>query len=483
MNKLLMFCFLILLMFSFTLTAEVPYDSYLYNRWMETIEVPHSYVPEEVYFGGDMGIGNFSSPAGLFVQQSTGEIYIADSGNNRIVRLDRNMAVLSVYEGFNDPQDVYVTEDDEIYIADSGNSQLVQLNKDGSLVRIIPKPVSDLIPEDFYFYPQKLVVDKSKRIYIVAQGVNEGLIELSGDGVFKAFFGASRVDVNRTDYLWKLFSSQEQRRSMARFVPTVYNNLILDSKGFLFVTTSAIQEESILNAIYRYTDRDKVTPVRRLNPKGDDILRRETDWFPPLGDIRFSTRDSSVPGPSSFGDVCVSEEGIYHVLDLRRGRVFTYDPDGILLSIFGGTGSRKGLVKKPTAIELLDGKILLLDAGNGSLNSYHLTEYGMNVQNALEAYYKGRYDESRIYWEKVLKQNANMEWAYWGIGNALYRKDEYKEAMEEFAVVRRAEPFSKAFKYHRKEVLEQYFGWIFAAIVISLIALKLLRRKLRKQQD
>lgn len=483
MNKRILFLLLITLMFSFQLAADVPYDSYLYNRWMETVEVPHSYVPDEVYFGGQMGIGDFSSPAGLFVQSRTGEVFIADSGNNRIVRLDRSFRVLSVYEGFNDPQDVYVTEDDEIYVADSGNSQLVELRKDGTQVRIIPKPQSDLIPEDFYYYPQKLVVDKSKRIYVVAQGVNEGLIELSGDGVFKAFFGASRVDVNRTDYLWKLFSSQEQRRSMARFVPTVYNNLTIDSDGFLFVTTSAIKEESILNAIYRNTERDKVTPVRRLNPKGDDILRRETDWFPPLGDIRFSTRDSSIPGPSSFGDICVSEDGIYHVLDMRRGRVFTYDPDGILLSIFGGIGSRKGLVKKPAAIELLDGRILVLDGGNGSLNTYRLTDYGQNVQNALEAYYKGRYDESKTYWELVLKQNSNMEWAYWGIGNALYRKDDYREAMEEFQVVRRAEPFSRAFKYHRKEVLEQNFGWIFAAIVIPIILLKLLRRKSRKKQD
>ena len=78
---------------------------------------------------------------------------------------------------------------------------------------------------------------------------------------------------------------------------------------------------------------DQVAPIRRLNPKGDDILKRY-DWYPPVGDVRFSTTESTIQGPSIIVDLAVDESGIYYALDSRRGRVFAYDPDGILHLLF-----------------------------------------------------------------------------------------------------------------------------------------------------
>ena len=458
--------------------ADVPYDSYLYNRWLEPIEAPHSYVPDAMFRGEDLGITSFSSPSGLFVNKANGDIYIADTGNNRVVRLSRDWKVENVYEGFNEPSDVFVTEDDRIFVADTENHRVAILNVEGDLIQEFGTPESDLISENFIYFPQKVVVDKAGRIYVVARGVNEGLLELSKDGIFKQFFGAIKVDVNPIDYAWKMISTQAQRKTMRRTVPTVYNNIAIDDKGFLFGTISAYNRWQILDAIYSFDEQ--VTPIRKLNPGGEDILKRD-DWFPPVGDVRFVSKESTIPGPSAFGDIVIDETGIYHVLDMKRGRVFSYDPDGKMISIFGGLGNRLGLLKNPVAIELLGEDILVLDSKNAAVNVYKPTKYGSGVHAAIDDYFNGKYDESEANWKNSLDQNANLEWAYVGIGNARYRQDRFEEAMDYFEIIRRPGPFSKAFRYYRKEVAERYFGWIVAAVAVVWIGYRLLRRRIRNR--
>jgi len=194
------------------ISAEVPYDSYIYNRWGETILAPHSYVPGRIYQGSDFGEQGLDSPQGMFVYRRRSEVYIADTGNNRVIRLNSKWEVLRVYEGFKEPSDVFVSDRNQIFVADTGNSRVVVMDMDGNFTGIFGKPESDLISEDFIYSPLKLVVDKGGRIYVIAQGVNKGLMELDKDGIFKGYYGATKVHVSMTDYLWKVFSTNEQRQ-------------------------------------------------------------------------------------------------------------------------------------------------------------------------------------------------------------------------------------------------------------------------------
>ncbi|MBN2510065.1 MAG: hypothetical protein JXB03_07305 [Spirochaetales bacterium] len=448
------------------LAADVPYDSYTYNRWMEPVEAPHAFVPDTMLRGEDLGVSAFSAPHGLFVHPASDEVYLADTGNDRIIRFDRDFNVLKVYEGFNEPHDVFVTGDGTLYVADTGNARIAVVDAEGDLVIEYGTPESDLIPEGFVYRPLKVALDRAFRIYVVAQGVNEGLIELNKDGVFKQYFGATKVTLNPADYLWRVFSTQAQRRTMRRIVPTVYNNITIDTEGFIFTTTSAYTRQQIESAIY--WGNTQVTPIRRLNPQGDDILKRD-DFYPPVGDILFVSKDSSIPGASSLCDIAIDDIGIYYVLDQRRGRIFAYDPDGKLITIFGGLGNREGLLRIPVAIGLLGDRVLVLDSQTDALSVYSPTTYGKDVITAITDYYEGRYDRSKENWEKALAQNANLEWAYYGIGNALYREDKFEEAMRYFQIIRHPDPFSRAFKYHRKEVAERNFGWFVMAVVLIFI--------------
>ena len=60
--------------------------------------------------------------------------------------------------------------------------------------------------------------------------------------------------------------------------------------------------------------------------------------------------------------------------------------------------------------------------------------------------------------------NTNYELAYLGIGKALNRRGEYKEAMKYFELAHNATYYSKAFSSHRDQVLNEHFDLIMAVV-------------------
>ena len=134
--------------------AELPYTTYNYDYWGDIVYTPAAYVPAGSITGasfqyGGQSLGAFKNPQDLCVAQD-GTVYLADSGNNRIVLLSSDMTkVVRVITGFENhgvadtfqtPTGVAVANDDTLYIADSLNRRVVVLNPDDTLNRIIEIP-------------------------------------------------------------------------------------------------------------------------------------------------------------------------------------------------------------------------------------------------------------------------------------------------------------------------------------------------------
>ena len=109
-----------------------------------------------------------------------------------------------------------------------------------------------------------------------------------------------------------------------------------------------------------------------------------------------------------------------------------------------------GYFRKPSAIEHIGHELYVLDSLDCSITAFVPTEFGDLVYNAVEDFDKGKYEESGAAWQEVMNQNGNYDLAYIGIGRALLRQEQYKEAMDYFELKYDAENYSKAYKQYRR---------------------------------
>lgn len=442
--------------------------TYIYDCWGEDRESPDAYSVTRTITGSDFECGNFVEPKGLYVIGKS--MYVVDTGNSRIVQFTYDNDVFTMvkeikeftYNGAKDslskPEDVYVDEDGELYIADTGNFRIVHLDASGNAIKVITKPEDETVEQDTDFLPQNLVVDKSKRIFAQVQNVNKGFMEFASDGSFTGFVGASKVTYNFLEYLWKMVASKEQREQMTLFVPTEYSNLCLDSEGFIYATIASLEEGK--NPLL-------AQPIRKLNAKGTDILIRN-GYEEPAGDLWW-TGNGEMSGASKFVDIACLDNDVYYALDNTRGRVFAYDFQGNMLYAFGGHGYKAGYFINPCALEDLGDTLVVLDSNLGSITQFTLTEYGSYINEGLSQYKQGDYDASAATWQKVLKLNGNYDQAYIGIGRAYLRQKKYTQAMEYFKLKLDSTNYSKAYKLYRKKWFEDNIIYIIVIIVVLVV--------------
>ena len=70
--------------------------SYVYNEYAETVSAPSGYTFTKIILGSQLGIGDFNSPEDVFVDENN--IYISDSGNNRIVVLNKDYTLSNIID-------------------------------------------------------------------------------------------------------------------------------------------------------------------------------------------------------------------------------------------------------------------------------------------------------------------------------------------------------------------------------------------------
>ena len=447
-------------------SAGAPFYDYTYDDREEPVSAPRSYELFGVADASVMGTA-LKSPGDLCV--SGEEIYIADTGNNRIVVLDSAFRFLREWSGadsphgrvdFSAPEGVFVTQDGRVIVADSGNGRLVVTDREGAYLDAYGAPQTDVLPDDFLYRPVKVAADRAGRLFVVSENFNMGLLEFNREGNFIRTLGASKVQVTLFDLFWRLVSTQEQKDRMAQFVPTEYNNLTVDADGFVYATTSVYDEYNLA----AYGD----TAVRKLSASGNDILKHDM----PAGDLKF-TVSGQFSGPSRIVDVYAGENGMFSLLDANRGRVFVYDEAGMLLYIFGTYGDMQGALKNPRALDKLGDLFLVLDGAKNTVTAYTPTAYARAIDQAIAYHHADEYEKEAAQWEEVLARNGNANIAYTGLGKAAFRRGEYGQAMAYFRQSGDRSQYSKAFQYRRRELIAAHFLWAVPAFLAFLAALLL----------
>ncbi len=453
-------------------SADVSAESYLYTRGNEAVEAPSAYtVSREIPLEAD-GV-KAVSPQDIFYSDS-GKFYIVDTNNDRIIIYDSDYEQVDVLSSFalpdgtvttlHVPEGIYVDEDETMYIADTGNNRILKCDSQGNVLLQIEKPENLTgVSADSAFNPIKLSVDTSGRIYVVARNYNLGILQLDAGGSFVGYMGAPKVQYNIVQMLWRRFSTQEQLAKMEQYVPTEYNNIAIDEEGFVYGTIGTLDAQKMETAISSHDTSGSVTPIKKLNTMGSDVLKRN-GFCAPMGDLEYETECSKIV------DVAYTAAGMYAMLDAAHGHIFVYDSNGNLLCAFGGSTTGDGFARVSSFTYAGD-SLLVLDAQAAKLFVYEPTTYGRMVFDAVSAQYNGDFDEAYALWSDVAACNRNFEYAFVGLGQSYLSDGQYEQAMECFRLTDDKENYSRAKQLLRKENMKTVFPVIFISIlcIVSLL--------------
>lgn len=469
--------------------AETVYPSYTYNEWDESVSTPPGYIVESTIRGLQAEGGAWKQPQDLCVTPE-GHILLADSGNNRILEYDsswhlvREITSATLENGetlpLAEPNGLHVAADGTLYVALKKSAQAFVADlKTMQVQLLIENPRNPLLGDDFTFSPAKIGADNAGRIYILSTGCYSGFLQFSPQGEFMGYYGANKVAVTPEvlfNYYWKSIMTNEQRQNMTSILPVEYSNLYCAPDGFVYATTVATSSP--------------VNQVKRLNPLGNNTYLARGDKEINFGDEELAVTAqgaaSSTLLPTFVDAVVTPDSEFVFAVDRSYGRVFERDRTGNLIAVFGALGTQDGTFRQPVALDLLDGKVLVLDTAKNNVTVFAPTAYASLVHEAVSLYNAGEYEASRSVWLDVLKHNSNATQAYAGVGRALLKENQHEEALRYFRLGDSREEYSQTYRIVRLNRLrEGAVGavCIVAALVILFKVISFIKKKRKKGQD
>ncbi len=459
--------------------AYTPYQTEYKDGFGQAVRTQMAYLPGGA-FGRDILVPDpkdpsktpyspLQKPQDLFID-SQDRLYVADTGNNRIVLFDRAGKLLRIFEvkesPLSQPQGVFVDGEGLIYVADTGNRRVVKLDADGKLLQEFKRPDSKFLPESFKYDPVKLVVDKRGFLYVVTLGGYQGLLQLKPDGGFQSFFGASQTAYSFADSIKRLLYTKEMYQREIAKRPGSITSVTADQDGFLYTVTKEVAKGQ----------------VRKHNIAGLDMLAGKSD-FGGGGSRRFGETFHRGDEPQ-LSDLTVDGDGNITVIDAKLNVVSQYDASGNLLFYWGSSlktaDAKLGVVKSPTAIASDSaGSLYVLDGSNNLIQSFRLSEFGALVHEANRLTQDGQYEQSSKLWNEVLRLNAHYTPALLGLAKAAYKQGDYARAQELFLEAGHTGGYSDAFWQSRLEWFQRNFGVLMNAAVIAAVVLYALKRVVR----
>lgn len=137
----------------------------------------------------------FSGPKGVAVDQA-GNVYVADTGNNAVKEISAGGTVTTLATGINQPTGIAVDNHGAVYVTDPGQSHLYKItqnsgnlavsNVNKNVVRIAPNPFADVVMiSDIKNVSSVVVTDALGRTVLTSPAVKElNLSTLSGGMYF-----------------------------------------------------------------------------------------------------------------------------------------------------------------------------------------------------------------------------------------------------------------------------------------------------------
>ena len=430
--------------------AATPYRTYTQGSDRNLVETQTAYDPVRtmIRFGEE----TLKMPQDMRMGPD-GYLYIADNGNKRILIIDTEgnfIREIVDKKNMKSPMGVFVDEALNVYVADEKARAVLVYDKNGKFVMEYLKPTHQLFGEMAPYVPQKVVLDKRGNLYIVSKGNTNGIVQISpvGGGEFLGYYGANASRISLLTHI-RRFIFGENSSAVGEIVPISVKNLTIDQKGMVYTVTEAADESAL----------------RRLNVAGKSTMTPE--WWIEL---------NSAVAVNSSNSIFTAN---------ANGTIMEYTSEGDLLFMFGANDAlseqRIGMFKSVTGLVVTDDyTIYVLDANLNSIQVLKPTEFTDLVHQAFTLFQEGKYAESKAPWTEVLRMNSLFTYASTGLGEALYREDNYQEAMEAFRNGGYRQGYSDAWWEQRSNILHANMStviYVAAAVIVLWIIIKKLDKK------
>ncbi|MFA5414209.1 MAG: PKD domain-containing protein [Methanoregula sp.] len=276
-------------------------------------------------WGSDIhGDGSFQYPNGVAID-SSGNVYVADTNNNRIQKFSSTGAFLSKWgsEGsgdgqFSNPHDIAIDSGDNVYVADTSNDRIQKFSSTGSF---LGKWGSFGSGDGQFYYPQGVAIDSGGNVY-VADTSNKRIQKFSSTGTFLAKWGT-------------------QGSGDGQFVYPL--GISIDFSGNVYIVDVAINR------------------VQKFSSTGTFLAK----W----GSLGEGDGQFAYP----FDITADTLDNVY-VTDTQNNRIQKFTSTGTFLSKWGSKGSDDGQFNYPQGIATdTNGNVYVADSDNNKIQKFSST--------------------------------------------------------------------------------------------------------------
>ncbi len=381
-------------------------------------------------------------------------IYLCDKTNKQVVLVSANGFDYDYLDENNNPANIHYDQYEVM--------QVVSAPTD------VDKQITDK------FFPVKMVTDVTGRMYVICDGIYEGILLMSYNGDFMRMVGVNYTTLSVWDAIKRNFKTEEQLKQETQILNTTFNNITIDEKGFLYTVSDAIKNA---NGTYNTS-----AMIKKINQANTDVLKRN-GYSAPIGDL-ITIKTGANAGTSRFVAIDINTYGVYTVADAKQNRLFTYDAEGNLLYISGGSGNQVTDIGNCVAIAYQGDFILVLDAKNKCIMRFEPTDFARKINKAVEYEYLGDAESAADQWQNVINLNPAYELAYVGVGKKLYSEGRYQEAMLQFKKGADVNYYSRAYKKYRDDIIKKYFPaalTILLVLIVAGIVVKIIKKRKNKK--
>lgn len=450
----------VLLMFGMTCSVSAKEYDYILTDEEGKLPIAVAYRPRRVLLRMDTENAYLKSPSDLFIRGD--HLYIADTGNDRVLKLDKSFHVEREYTlndtatPLNGPQGIYVDEWDSLYVADTGNHRVVHISDDGEWIEDFIQPDSALFDAKSYgFSPTKIEMDRFGYLCIINGSDYHGIVKLDATDRFIGYYGTNKVTNTFFDTVIRYFGTEEQKEQYIKKQPPYITNLCVGADGYMYTTNALMNDQEI----------------KRLDQSGSNVYVKNKSFV-----------EEDDEGKGMLSDIHVSDRGIVTVVDCLKQRVYQYDAEGDMLCAFGEKGTRAGTFAYPVAVGSdADGDLYVLDRDNANIQVFEKTAFIQLVHEYLGQYAEGDYDTCYSTLQDVLSIDSTYMPAYRMLGKIYYKQQKYEESMAACRKANDVAGYSQAFDKKRQQSYRDGFVPIVVATpVIGVLLVVFISRTRRR---